>query len=144
MQMGLACLETRLWLSHWLYGFVLWNRSQKPPGIFCVSCSHHRTVGHPVWFVHKPHIGIVVLDQTGFNSTTRFILEVTLNWRGCMLVSTYTSRLSFQWTTLGFPLTRVTVSPLFSLSALGLVSWGIWRLSCRTVPHEFILRWNKS
>jgi hypothetical protein len=53
----------------------------------CSPCNSI-AVGHPVCFVHKPHIGIVILDQTGFESMTRFILEVTLNWRGCMLVRT--------------------------------------------------------
>jgi hypothetical protein len=76
-----------LWIKKRIqYGHFCQMEKQLLGPLPCSPCNFI-AVGHPVWFVHKPHIGIV-LDQTGFDSTTRFILEVTLNWNGCMLVRT--------------------------------------------------------
>jgi hypothetical protein len=49
-----------------------------------VPCSPGNSIAanNPVLCVHKSYIGIVALNHMGYDSMARFILEVTLNWRG--------------------------------------------------------------
>jgi hypothetical protein len=114
-------------------------------GTLEVTSTHRIAVGHTIRIVDVRHVAVYYLSTMwGFTWRLLSSQKFPFSGGGFMLVSIYTSRLSFRTNAVKLPHVFTCTSPLFNFNLFSPKWECISFLFDRTIPREFIFPVSKS